>query len=67
MDVCPSCKGDLGDLDPVMEELSFNKMSGEHFFEAPCCGTKMRGFSKVMTYFVEPADGSGKPQMIGAA
>lgn len=67
MDKCPHCNGDLGDLDPVMDELAFDKMHGEHFFNSACCDKPLRAFSAMLMYYVERTDGVGKPQMIGAA
>ncbi len=64
---CPRCEGDLGDLDPVMDKLSADKLNGEHFFDCPCCHVPLRAFSLVSAYYVEPADGSSKPRLIGAA
>lgn len=64
MDQCPYCTHDLGDLDPVLEQLSFNKIDGEYFFNSACCNRPLRAFSNVGAYYVEPTDSSSKPKMI---
>lgn len=64
---CPHCGSDLEDLDPVMDKLSGDKLNGVHFFDCRHCGSSLRAFSSVSMYYLQPADGSAPPKLIGAA
>lgn len=65
MDRCPYCTHDLGDLEPVVKQLSLNKIDGAFLFSSACCNRPLRAFSIIGAYYVEPTDGSSKPVMIG--
>jgi len=55
MITCPYCQQDLGDLTPVMDTLSKDKLNGEVHFDATCCGKPLRAYSNVMAYYLEAA------------
>jgi hypothetical protein len=70
--ICPYCESDLGDLDPIMDILSQNKLNGETEFASKCCHKKIRAYSNVGMYYIVaaeplPASEKRKPQLIGAA
>lgn len=67
---CPCCKSELdyiGFLFPIMDVLAKDKMNGQVPVLAPCCGKPLRAYSRIMEYWLEPADGSASPIRIGAA
>ncbi|HTN30679.1 MAG TPA: hypothetical protein VL178_07565 [Pseudomonas sp.] len=69
MHKCPGCSNelDVDFLNPIMDKLALNKKSGEVLTNCPNCELPLRAYSRVMQYYLEPADGSAKPVMIGAA
>lgn len=68
---CPYCTNSLGDLDPIMVELSKEPFSGILDFTSQCCGKRIRAFSKTAMFYIVKAEElseceDNKPIMIGA-
>lgn len=61
---CPHCAQDLGDLDPVMNQLAGNKISGTVMFKCKHCQQEIKAFANVGMYYIAT---SGAPVLIGAA
>jgi hypothetical protein len=69
MHECPGCSKelDVDFLNPIMDKLALNKMNGEVLANCPHCEKSLRAYSRVMQYYLEPADRSAEAVMIGAA
>lgn len=67
MHACPHCKGDLGDLEKVMDYLALDKANGKINFTSACCNKIIKAFSDTSRYFITDIDETIPRQMIGAA
>ncbi|MFD1682290.1 hypothetical protein [Pseudomonas rhodesiae] len=61
---CPHCQKNLGDLDPIMNQLAQNKLSGKLTFKCKHCKLDINAFSNVGMYYISTPTGN---VMIGAA
>ena len=67
---CPYCRGDLGDLNEVMDGLKSHGYGSEIEFSSQCCQGKIKAYNRVGYYYIIAVDSLpegrvNKPLLIG--